>query len=97
MLVIGRDKVAAFMKASAPNRRRVQAWLEAVSLARWRHTMDVAGQYPTADFVAGNRVVFDLGGNNARIVVRVDYGRGLVEVRFIGTHAAYDRIDARTI
>jgi mRNA interferase HigB len=49
------------------------------------------------DFVAGNRVIFDIGGNKCRLVVKIDYGVGLVLIRFVGVHAAYDRIDARTV
>jgi len=51
----------------------------------------------TVDFVAGNRAIFDIGGNKYRLVVKIDYAVGLVLVRFVGVHAAYDRIDARTI
>jgi mRNA-degrading endonuclease HigB of HigAB toxin-antitoxin module len=51
----------------------------------------------TVDFVAGNRAIFDIGGNKYRLVVKIDYAVGLVLVRFVGVHAAYDRIDATTI
>lgn len=51
----------------------------------------------TVDFVAGNRLIFDIGGNKFRLVVKVDYRVGLVLVRFVGTHREYDRIDAATI
>jgi mRNA interferase HigB len=47
--------------------------------------------------VAGNRAIFDIGGNKYRLVVKIDYAVGLVLIRFVGMHAAYDRIDAATI
>lgn len=51
----------------------------------------------TADFVADSRVVFDIGGNKYRLIVRVSYEYGQVLIKFIGTHAEYDRIDARSV
>ena len=49
------------------------------------------------DFIADNRLVFDLGGNKYRLIVHVSYKFGRVLVKFIGTHAEYDRIDPETV
>lgn len=54
-------------------------------------------QYRNASFIAGNRVVFNIKGNTYRLVVAVAYSFGAVYVKFIGSHAAYDRIDACTV
>ena len=51
----------------------------------------------TVDFVADNRIVFDIGGNNYRLVVHVAYAYKRVLVKFIGTHAQYDKIDPETV
>ena len=51
----------------------------------------------TVDFVAGNRAIFDIGGNKYRLIVKIDYSVGLVLIRFVGLHSAYDRIDPTTI
>ena len=51
----------------------------------------------TADILPDNRVVFNIGGNNYRIIVKIEYRFQDVYVRFIGTHAEYDRIDATTV
>ena len=51
----------------------------------------------TVDFVADNRVIFDIGGNKYRLIVRVSYEYGQVLIKFVGTHAEYDRIDARSV
>lgn len=59
---------------------------------------EVRARFGTADFIAGNRIVFNIKGNTYRLVVQVKYGPlFLVYVRFVGTHAEYDRIDATTI
>lgn len=59
--------------------------------------MGLKRDYPSASFVAGNRVVFNICGNKYRLVVKVLYPFGVVYIRFIGRHADYDRIDAETI
>lgn len=51
----------------------------------------------TVDFVADSRVIFDIGGNKYRLIVGVSYEYGQVLIKFIGTHAEYDRIDARSV
>ena len=53
--------------------------------------------FGSADFVAGNRVIFDIGGNRYRLVVHVSYTFQRVLVKFIGTHAEYDKIDPETV
>jgi mRNA interferase HigB len=54
-------------------------------------------RHASASFLAGNRVVFDIGGNKCRLVVRVNHAYAVVHVRFVGTRAAYDRTDAEAI
>jgi mRNA interferase HigB len=76
----------------------LKLWYARAARARWARPSDLRTQFgATVDFVAGNRAIFDIGGNKYRLVVKIDYVVGLVLIRFVGTHAAYDRIDARTI
>jgi mRNA interferase HigB len=76
----------------------LKLWYARTVRARWIRPSDLRAQFGAAvDFVAGNRAIFDIGGNKYRLVVKIDYVVGLVLVRFVGTHAAYDRIDAKTI
>jgi mRNA interferase HigB len=66
--------------------------------ARWKSLHDVKRQFGgNVDFVADNRVIFDLGGNKYRLVVHVSYRFQRVLVKFIGTHAEYDRIDPENV
>ncbi|MCY3873063.1 MAG: type II toxin-antitoxin system HigB family toxin [Rhodobacteraceae bacterium] len=62
--------------------------------ADWSSPSDVKAAYRTASVVGNHRVVFDIGGNKYRLVVRIDYEHRIVFVRFVGTHAEYDRINA---
>ena len=76
------------------------AWLKEVERARWRNTADIRARYRTADFV-GDKVIFNIGGNKYRLVVRFRYAdlaakpplNGIAFVLFVGTHADYDKID----
>ncbi|EIE02310.1 PF09907 family protein [Leptospira licerasiae serovar Varillal str. VAR 010] len=57
----------------------------------------IGERYRSADFLPGNRVVFNIGGNNYRIIVKIEYRFGGVFIRFVGTHSEYDKIDAKTV
>lgn len=58
---------------------------------------DIKARYPSASFLAGNRIVFNIQGNQYRVIVAVKYEFFAVYIRFIETHAEYDKIDAATI
>ena len=73
------------------------AWYEEARKAEWRTPADVKAVYRNASIVGDDRVVFNIKGNNFRLVVAVDYGRQIVFVKWFGTHEAYDRIDVRTV
>ena len=76
----------------------LRAWYAIVDRADWSSPVDVKRMFgTTVDFVGDNRVVFDIGGNKYRLVVHVAYAYKRVLVKFIGTHAQYDRIDPETV
>lgn len=65
--------------------------------ASWKGFQDVRKAYPQARAIKGDRVIFNVKGNEYRVVAAMDYGRGAVFIKFVGTHAEYDRIDAETV
>jgi len=75
----------------------LRAWHALASRANWKTPADVKAAYRNASFVADRRVVFSIKGNDYRLVVAVRYDRGLMYVRFVGSHRQYDRIDVETI
>jgi mRNA interferase HigB len=75
----------------------LRSWYALASRADWATPADIKAAYGNASFTANNRVVFNIKGNAYRLVVAVRYDRGLMYVRFIGTHREYDRIDVATI
>jgi mRNA interferase HigB len=75
----------------------LRAWHREARLARWDSPADVKAQYGTASILKSGRVVFNVGGNKYRPVAWINYQRGSLYVRFIGTHRQYDGINAETI
>lgn len=74
----------------------LKAWHTLVRHAAWRGPGDVKRQFRHASFV-GERVVFNIAGNKYRLVAWINFGFGIVYVRFIGTHTEYDRIDVESV
>jgi mRNA interferase HigB len=95
--VFNRSTVRAFSDAHADARQALFAWFTEVERANWGGPDEIKTAYPSASLLAGNRVVFNVKGNKYRVVVAVKYEFFAVYVRFIGTHAEYDKIDAATI
>jgi mRNA interferase HigB len=75
----------------------LRSWYAAASRADWRSPADVKAAYRNASFVANNRIVFNIKGNEYRLVAAVHYNRGMMFIRFIGTHREYDKIDVANI
>jgi mRNA interferase HigB len=73
------------------------AWYALASRSQWKSPSDIKEAYRNASFTANNRVVFNNKGNDYRLVVLVRYDKGLLFVKFVGTHAQYDKIDASTV
>ena len=75
----------------------VLAWCDEVKKAEWKNPVDIKKQYASVSILKNRRVVFNLKGNDYRLIVAVAYNTGFVFVKFIGTHQQYDAIDANTV
>lgn len=75
----------------------LRAWYDEVSRAQWRTPADIKAQFGHASILKGRRVVFNIKGNDYRLVAALAYHTGLVFVKFAGTHVEYDGIDAETV
>ena len=75
----------------------VLAWCDEVKKAVWKNPVDIKNQYASVSILKNRRVVFNLKGNDYRLIVAVAYNTGFVFVKFIGTHQQYDAIDANTV
>lgn len=97
MRVISRKTLRDFYERHAASKAPLEAWFHEAKAAPWRTPKDISARYPSADFLPGNRVVFDIAGNHYRLIARIHYNTSIVFVRFVGTHAAYDKIDAGSV
>jgi mRNA interferase HigB len=75
----------------------LRAWVSVAKAADWSRPAEIKATFRSADILANDRVVFNIGGNKYRLVVAVHYRGGRVFIRFIGTHAEYDKIDAKNV
>ncbi len=75
----------------------LSAWFAEARQSRWKNSAAIRHNFATASFVGSDRAVFSIKGNDYRLIVAVDYGRAIVWIKWIGTHAACDQIDARTV
>jgi len=75
----------------------LKAWYDEAKKAEWKTPLDIKRHYGTASFVGGNRVDFNLKGNDYRLIVAIAYRIGVGYIKFIGTHAEYDKVDALTV
>jgi mRNA interferase HigB len=75
----------------------LDAWFDEVSKAQWTSSADVKRLYATASIVSAERIVFNIKGNDHRLVVAADFEKGIVWIKWIGTHKAYDKIDVKEI
>lgn len=75
----------------------LEAWYDVARQAKWASPADVKAAFRNASIVGNNRVVFNIKGNDYRLIVAIAYRMQWVYVKFVGTHAEYDRIDAATV
>jgi mRNA interferase HigB len=75
----------------------LQAWIQEAPRARWRNSAELKQSYSTASILSADRVVFNIKGNDYRLVTAIDYARQIVFIKWVGSHREYDKIDARTI
>ncbi|MBO9740151.1 type II toxin-antitoxin system HigB family toxin [Xanthomonas axonopodis pv. begoniae] len=97
MRVIAIATLRDYWEANPPAEQPLKAWYDEAKAATWKSPQDIKNAYRNASFIANNRVVFNIKGNDYRLIVAVAYRVRIVYVKFIGTHAEYDQIDAATI
>jgi mRNA interferase HigB len=103
MRIIARRTLREFVDSLAGRkgqpavRAALEAWFDEVKKARWTSTADVRQSYATASIVTAERIVFNVKGNAYRLVVSVDFEKGIVWIKWIGTHQEYDHIDVKEV
>lgn len=97
MRIIAVSYLRPFWDANPDAGQPLKSWVNEVKKASWRQPADIKAQYRSASVLKNRRVVFNIKGNDYRLVVSVAYRFQAVYVKFIGTHADYDLIDAETV
>jgi mRNA interferase HigB len=95
--VIAKKTLREFWIRHPDCEQQLKSWYHEADAADWKRPRDIKKEYPTASILADNRVVFNIKGNHYRLVVKINYDYRLVWIRFVGTHAQYDKIDAEKI
>jgi mRNA interferase HigB len=97
MRIISRRILREFWERHPDASIALQTWFHDVERATWKSPADIKSVYRNASFLANNQVVFNIKGNQYRVIVVVAYQHGLVYIWFVGAHAMYNKIDATSI
>jgi mRNA interferase HigB len=97
MVIVMLDKIIEFARKHADSRKSLTTWRVTTENAVWKKKQDVFEDFPKAKMIADNRARFEIVHNTYRLIVKIHYDAQIVQVRFIGTHSDYDKINAETI
>ena len=97
MRVIAKRTLREFWEQHADAEQPLKAWYDEARKAQWLQPPDIKVRYRNACFVANSREVFNIGGNKYRLIAAVDYRRQALFIKFIGTHAEYDKVNVETV
>ncbi|WP_298248398.1 type II toxin-antitoxin system HigB family toxin [uncultured Christiangramia sp.] len=97
MRIIAKRTLRDFWTKHADSEQQLKAWYRETEKTNWENINDLKKDYPSASILQENRIVFNIKGNNYRLIVKFSFEYQICWIRFIGTHAEYDKIDANTI
>ena len=97
MRVIAKKILRQFWEKQTDSEEQLKTWYKEASKSIWASPNDIKSEYPKASILKNGRVVFNICGNKYRLVVKINYLRRWIFIRFIGTHSEYDKIDADKI
>lgn len=97
MRVIAKRTLRDFWKKHADCEQQLKAWYSETEKAKWKNINALKKEYPSANILKDNRIVFNIKGNTYRLIVKFNFDYQISWIRFIGTHAEYDKIDANKI
>ena len=97
MRVMAVSTLRAFWERYPDAEQPLKAWYEEATIASWSQPADIKARYRSASVLKNHRVVFNIKGNDYRLIVAIAYKLRIVYVKFVGTHKEYDAVDAETI
>ncbi|MBZ0331715.1 type II toxin-antitoxin system HigB family toxin [Halomonas sp. ANAO-440] len=97
MRVIAKRTLRQFWQGHSDAETALTEWYNMMLKASWATPQELKAEIRTASILKGGRVVFNIGGNKYRVIVAIRYAQQIAWIRFVGTHAQYDQVDAETI
>jgi mRNA interferase HigB len=97
MNIISKRTLVQFYEKHPQAKLPLEVWYAEAKKAQWKTPEDIKKHHATASFLQDNRVVFNIKGNDFRLVVHIDYLRKIGRIKFVGTHAQYDKINAKEV
>jgi mRNA interferase HigB len=95
--IVARKTLTEYYRTHPDAEQQLEAWFYEAKHANWKTPAAIKQRYANASILSDNRVVFNIKGNDYRLVVKIHYITGIIYIRFFGTHAEYDKIDAEKI
>ncbi|MBC7439271.1 MAG: type II toxin-antitoxin system HigB family toxin [Flavobacterium sp.] len=92
MRIIAKKTLQNFWLKNPNSKQQLLSWFQVFSKNEFKNTNEIKCLFGTADFIGNNKIVFDICGNNYRLIVKINYLTQIVYIRFIGTHKEYDNI-----
>lgn len=97
MRVISKKALRDFWIQHPDCEQQLKSWFKEAEVAEWKNPNHIKKDYPSANVLEDNRIVFNIKGNNYRLIIRINYSYKMIWIRFVGTHAQYNKIDATKI
>lgn len=97
MRVIAKRTLREFWEKHRDCEQQLKSWFREAEQAEWNNPNEILAEYPNARIIENNRAVINIKGNRYRLIIKINFKFGMVWIRFIGTHAEYDKIDPKTI
>ena len=97
MNVISKRTLVQFYEKHPAAKVPLEVWHADVRKSEWENPEQIKQTYASASFLEDNRVIFNIKGNDYRLIVHIDYKRKIVRIKFIGTHSEYDKIKAKEV
>ncbi|MDQ6844952.1 MAG: type II toxin-antitoxin system HigB family toxin [Bacteroidota bacterium] len=97
MRIIAKSALKSFWEKHPDAEQPLKAWHDEAKKAEWNNFQDIKKQFRSASIVGNDRVVFNIKGNDYRLIVLILFRKGKIFIRFVGTHKEYDKINAKNI
>ena len=97
MRVIAKKILREFWTIHKDCEQQLKSWYKEVDKGDWQNLNQLKNDYPNASILSESRICFNIKGNNYRLIVKINFYYQMVWIRFIGTHADYDKIDANKV